>query len=403
MATFVWQGKLKGGQERSGTMEAKDADMVMKKLRGMAINPTSVKKKAMAFKFALPRAGSVPTKDLVIFTRQFSTMIDAGLPLVQCLEILGSQAENPAFKKILLDIKDVVETGSTFAEALGRHPKVFDTLYVNLVRAGEVGGILDTILNRLAVYIEKNMKLKKKIKAAMTYPICIMIIGLVVCLVLLYFVIPVFEKMFADFGKKDALPAATKGLIDLSKWMRANYLLVLGVLFAVPFGIKTFKNHPKGRVLWDRLMLKLPLFGSLLRKVAVAKFTRTLGTMVSAGVPILDALEIVARSAGNTVVERGILYARDKISEGKTMAEPLAECGVFPGMVVQMISVGENTGALDSMLVKIADFYDEEVDVAVDALTSLMEPIMLVFLGGMVGYFLIAMYLPIFSLAGAVG
>ncbi len=402
MATFIWTGKLKGGEERNGLMDGASAEEVMQKLRNTGINPTSVKKKPMAIKFPSFGGGKVPTKDLVIFTRQFSTMIDAGLPLVQCLEILGTQNENPAFKKVLLDIKEVVETGSTFAEALKRHPKVFDVLFVNLVAAGEIGGILDTILNRLAVYIEKNMKLAKKIKGALTYPICILVIGIVICMVLLYYVIPVFEKMFADMGKKDALPGATKSLIDLSNWMRTNYIMVLAVLFAIPYGIKTFKNHPKGRPLWDKMMLKLPLFGPLLRKVAVAKFTRTLGTMVSSGVPILDALDIVARSAGNVVVERGIQFAREKISEGKTMAEPLAECGVFPGMVVQMIAVGESTGALDQMLGKIADFYDEEVDVAVEALTSLMEPIMLVFLGGMVGYFLIAMYLPIFSLAGAV-
>jgi type IV pilus assembly protein PilC len=342
-------------------------------------------------------------KDLVIFTRQFSTMIDAGLPLVQCLEILGTQLENRTFKEILMDIKDTVEGGATFADSLRKHPKVFDELYVNLVAAGEVGGILDTILSRLAVYIEKSMKLRKKVKGAMVYPICICIVAVAVLMILLYYVIPVFEKMFEDFGSKQALPGPTQSLIDLSRWMRRNWYFVLGFFIVVPTAIHYFKKWPKGRYMWDKTMLKLPLFGSLFRKVAVAKFTRTLGTMVSSGVPILDALNIVAKSAGNRVVEEGILYTREKISEGKTMAEPLAEAGVFPGMVIQMIAVGENTGALDQMLNKIADFYDEEVDVAVEALTSLMEPIMLVVLGGMVGYFLVAMYLPIFNLASVVG
>jgi type IV pilus assembly protein PilC len=329
-------------------------------------------------------------------------MIDAGLPLVQCLEILSTQAESEGLKRTLKDVKEVVEGGSTFADALKRHPKIFDELYVNLVAAGEVGGILDTIMSRLATYIEKSMKLRKKVKGALFYPICIMVVGIGVLLILLYYVIPVFEKMFADFGSEQSLPAMTQSLIDLSNWMREYWYVVFGVLGGLIIGTHYFKKWPKGRYLWDKGILKLPLFGSLLRKVAVAKFTRTLGTMVSSGVPILDALDVVAKSAGNKVVEEAIYYTREKISEGKTMAEPLAESGVFPGMVVQMIAVGENTGALDQMLSKIADFYDEEVDVAVDTLTSLMEPVMLVFLGGMVGYFLIAMYLPIFSLASAV-
>jgi type IV pilus assembly protein PilC len=404
MASFVWEGKTKDGAFRNGVMEAKTAEEVMQKLRNQAITPSKVKKKAAEIRLPkLPGFGGVGLKDLVVFTRQFSTMIDAGLPLVQCLEILGTQSENRALKDILLQVKETVEGGSTFAEALKKHPKVFDDLYVNLVAAGEVGGILDTILNRLAVYIEKNMKLKKKVKGAMVYPICIVIVAVVVLLVLLYYVIPVFEKMFEDFGSKQSLPGATQSLIDFSRWMRNNWYIVLAVGIGVPLGIHFFKRWPKGRYMWDKAMLKLPIFGPLFRKVAVARFSRTLGTMVSSGVPILDALNIVAKSAGNKVVEEGIYYTREKISEGKTMAEPLAESAVFPGMVVQMIAVGESTGALDQMLNKIADFYDEEVDVAVDALTSLMEPVMLVLLGGMVGYFLVAMYLPIFNLASVVG
>jgi type IV pilus assembly protein PilC len=402
MATFAWEGKTKSGEIKTGIMDAKNADDVMQRLKAQAITPSKVKKKAGTFR--LPKfGGGVPLKDLVIFTRQFSTMIDAGLPLVQCLDILSTQAESKTLKGVLREVKDKVEGGATFADSLKHHPKIFDALYVNLVAAGEVGGILDTIMSRLAVYIEKNMKLIKKVKSALVYPICILIVGIAVMLILLYWVIPVFEKMFADFGSKQALPAMTQNLIDLSQWMRKNYIFVFGTIIGVIFGTKYFKKWPKGRYLWDKGMLKLPIIGSLLRKVAVAKFTRTLGTMVSSGVPILDALEVVALSSGNKVVEEGIMYTREKISEGKTMAEPLSESGVFPGMVVQMIAVGENTGALDQMLGKIADFYDEEVDVAVEALTAMLEPFMLVFLGGMVGYFLIAMYMPIFGLAGAVG
>ncbi len=401
MATFTWEGKTRAGELRNGVLDAQNEEEAMQKVKAQGITPSKVKKKALEIK--MPTLGTgVSLKDLVIFTRQFSTMIDAGLPLVQCLEILSTQAESEGLKRTLKDVKEVVEGGATFADALKRHPKIFDELYVNLVAAGEVGGILDTILSRLATYIEKSMKLRKKVKGALFYPICILIVGIGVLLILLYYVIPVFEKMFADFGSSQSLPAMTQSLIDLSNWMREYWYIVFGTLGGVIIGTHYFKKWPKGRYLWDKGVLKLPLFGSLLRKVAVAKFTRTLGTMVSSGVPILDALDVVAKSAGNKVVEEAIYYTREKISEGKTMAEPLAESGVFPGMVVQMIAVGENTGALDQMLSKIADFYDEEVDVAVDTLTSLMEPVMLVFLGGMVGYFLIAMYLPIFSLASAV-
>ncbi len=402
MPTFSWEGKTKSGEIRNGVMDAKNADEAKQKVKAQGISPTKIKKKGIEIKLPSMSSGGVSMKDLVIFTRQFSTMIDAGLPLVQCLEILSTQSESKGLKTVLRQVKEVVEGGSTFADALRRHPKVFDDLYVNLIAAGEVGGILDTIMARLATYIEKNLKLIKKVKGALVYPVCIVIVAVVVLLVLLYYVIPVFEKMFEDFGSKQALPAMTQSLIDLSQWMRRNWYFVFGTIAAVIIGTHYFKKWPKGRYMWDKAMLKLPLFGSLLRKVAVAKFTRTLGTMVSSGVPILDALDVVAKSAGNKIVEEGIYYTREKISEGKTMAEPLAASGVFPGMVVQMIAVGENTGALDQMLNKIADFYDEEVDVAVEALTSLMEPVMLVLLGGMVGYFLIAMYLPIFSLASAV-
>jgi type IV pilus assembly protein PilC len=343
----------------------------------------------------------VETKDLVVFTRQFATMIDAGLPLVQCLDILASQQENKTMKNVLYAVKESVEGGSTFADALGRHPKVFDDLYVNLVAAGEIGGILDTILNRLAAYIEKAMKLKKQVKGAMVYPSTIMAIAVIVVGVILIFVIPTFAKMFTEFGGE--LPGPTKFVIGLSNFI-VKYILVMiaaGVLLVI--GFKKWYATPKGRKAFDTFALKAPIAGPLIRKVAVAKFTRTLGTMVSSGVPIMDGLDIVAKTAGNKVIEEAIYKVRQAISEGKTMAEPLSACGVFPPMVVQMISVGEATGAMDTMLTKIADFYDDEVDDAVGALTAMMEPMLMVFLGTTVGGLVVAMYLPIFKLAGAVG
>jgi type IV pilus assembly protein PilC len=325
-------------------------------------------------------------------------MIDAGLPLVQALDILGTQSDNPAFKKVILAVKSRVEAGSTFADALAEHPKVFDELFVQLVRAGEIGGMLDTILQRLGAYIEKNEKLKRRVKGAMVYPSIVLVVAVGVTIVLLAFVTPTFEKMFKDFG--GAMPAPTQFLINLSHALTDNWYVFVAVPVALVVAFRLFVRNPKGRELWDSFTLKTPLFGPLVRKVAVARFTRTLGTMLSSGVPILDGLEIVARSAGNRIVERGILYVRARISEGKSMAAPLAETKVFPPMVVQMIGVGEATGAMDQMLSKIADFYDDEVDVAVAALTSMIEPIMMVFLGGVVGGFLVAMYLPIFSIAG---
>jgi type IV pilus assembly protein PilC len=327
-------------------------------------------------------------------------MIDAGLPLVQALEIIGTQADNPAFRKVLLGVKGRVEAGSTLADALGEHPKVFDVLFVQLVRAGEIGGILDTILQRLGAYLEKNDKLKRRVKGAMTYPAIVLVIAIGVVAALIGFVVPTFEKMFKDFG--GALPAPTQMLVDLSHSFRSTwywYVIVPVVLF-VTFKFVTKKG--KGQEVWHRIVLQLPLFGPLVRKVSVARFTRTLGTMLSSGVPILDALEIVAKSAGNRIVENAIMYVRARISEGKNIAGPLAETKVFPAMVVQMIGVGEATGAMDTMLSKVADFYDDEVDVAVASLTSMLEPLMMVFLGGTVGYFMIAMYLPIFNLAGAI-
>jgi type IV pilus assembly protein PilC len=395
---FRWSGKTKQGEVRSGEMEAHDAAAVEARLRQMGIEPTKVRKKPKEIHLRLPGVGGVTTKDILVFTRQFSVMIDAGLPLVQALDILGSQSDNPAFKKVLLAVKSKVEAGSTFADALGEHPKVFDQLFVQLVRAGEIGGILDTILQRLGAYIEKNDKLARRVKGAMVYPSIVLFVALGVTVVLLAFVTPTFEKMFKDFG--GAMPAPTQFLINLSHGLRDNWYLFAGVPTALVIAFKLFVRNPRGRELWDAFTLKTPLFGPLVRKVAVARFTRTLGTMLSSGVPILDALEIVAKSAGNKTVEKAILFTRAKISEGKNMASPLSDTKVFPPMVVQMIGVGEATGAMDQMLSKVADFYDDEVDVAVAALTSMIEPIMMVFLGGVVGGFLVAMYLPIFSIAG---
>jgi type IV pilus assembly protein PilC len=396
---WKWSGKTRQGDVRSGEMEAADADAVRGRLAQMGIEPTKVRKKARELNLKLPGRG-VSTKDILVFTRQFSVMIDAGLPLVQALDIIGTQADNPTFRKVLLTIKSKVEAGSTFADALGEHPAVFDELFVQLVRAGEIGGILDTILQRLGAYIEKNDKLVRRVKGAMVYPAIVLIIAIAVVLVLITFVVPTFEKMFKDMG--GSLPGPTQFLVDLSAGFRSRWYVYLGIPFAAFMAFKAVIRKGRGQEIWHDAVLKMPMFGTLVKKVAVARFTRTLGTMLSSGVPILDALEIVAKSAGNRTVEKGILYVRAKISEGKNIAGPLAETKVFPPMVVQMIGVGEATGAMDAMLGKIADFYDDEVDVAVAALTSMIEPLMMVFLGGTVGYFMIAMYLPIFTMASSV-
>lgn len=399
MPVYIWEGRTRQGTIKKGTMEATSDAAVMTQLRAQMILPLKVKPRPKDVLEYVPWLQPGPNiRELVIFTRQFATMIDAGLPLVQCLEILGDQQPNKKFQDALRAIKSDVEQGSTFAEALRKHPKVFDELYVNLVQAGEIGGILDTILNRLSVHLEKADSLRRKVKGAMVYPTTVMVVAIGVLVLLLVKVIPVFEKMFSDFG--GVLPGPTQMVVSISNFMQAYivYFLVSTFLFFVAF-FQARARFPKFRYHTDALFLKSPVFGPLLRKVAVARFTRTLGTMISSGVPILDALDIVARTAGNKVIEKGLYNVRSSISEGKTMAEPLEETGVFPGMVVQMINVGEQTGALDDMLGKIADFYDEEVDAAVDALTALLEPVMMVFLGGSVGSILIAMYLPIFKIA----
>jgi type IV pilus assembly protein PilC len=399
MAIFTWEGRTRQGTTKKGVMEAATEAAVMAQLRAQMIVPTGVKAKPKDIFEGLVLPGSGPdAKLLVIFTRQFATMIDAGLPLVQCLDIQAEQQENKVFQDALRSIKSDVEQGSTFADALGKHPKIFDDLYVNLVRAGEIGGILDTILNRLATYMEKANALKAKVKGAMVYPSTILVVSIGVIVLLLVKVIPVFEKMFSDFG--GALPAPTQVVVDMSAFLQAWIVYILIAIFAVVFSFLTArKKVPQFHYQTDAVFLKLPIFGSLLKKVAVSRFSRTLGTMISSGVPILDALEICARTAGNKVIEGALMKTRAAISEGRTIAEPLEASGVFPGMVVQMIAVGESTGAMDAMLAKIADFYDDEVDQAVDGLTAMLEPLMMVFLGGTIGGILMAMYLPIFKIA----
>jgi type IV pilus assembly protein PilC len=400
MARFNWEGTTRAGEKRRGVMEAENRTIVEERLRGDNINIQSVKREGGLSDIQIQIGTGISAKDLQIFTRQLATMIDAGLPLVQCLDILAAQTENKSFKKILASVKNSVEQGATFSDALRKHPKVFDELYVNLVAAGELGGILDTILARLAIYIEKRVKLKRQVRGAMIYPTIISMVAVGVLIVLLTWVIPSFQSMFEDFGGENALPALTRFVIGLSEAFVGNLcFLVIGVALIVTAVVVSYRT-PAGKEFWHRALLTTPVIGPVMRKIAVARFTRTLGTLLASGVPILDAMAIVAKSAGNVVVEKAINVTAEKIRGGRTMAEPLMETKVFPPMVVQMIGVGEQTGALDQMLNKIADFYEEEVDVAVAALTALLEPIMLIVVGGMVGFMLIAMYLPIFDIAG---
>ena len=400
MPVFQWEGKNRSDQVQKGELEAQSEEAVKASLARMKITPTKIKKKPKdLFENVAFLQPAVKEKDIILFCRQFSTMIDAGLPIIQCLDILYSQQENKTFKGMIKEIKESVESGATLADSLKRYPKQFDDLFVNMISAGEAGGILDTILRRLSGYMEKAAKLKGQVKGAMTYPVVTMIIAVIVVAVILVFVIPVFQQMFADFG--GALPGPTQIVINASEFVKSKILyIIIGVALFI-YALKKYYKTPKGRLTIDALMLKLPVFGVLLRKVAVSKFTRTMGTMLSSGVAILEALDIVAKTAGNTIIERAIYKVRTGISEGRTMADPLLESQVFPSMVCQMISVGESTGALDSMLGKIADFYDEEVDQAVENLTSLIEPFMLVFLGVVIGGLVIAMYLPVFKMAGS--
>ncbi len=402
MPVFVWVAQTKKGRKLKGEIDAANEAIALSQLkkRNFTVKKLKPKPKDIFGNISFLKT-KVTKKDLVVFTRQFSTMIDAGLPLVQGLTILAEQSENSTFKAILKEITKDVEGGSTLAEAMKKHPKVFDSLFVNLVAAGEMGGMLDTILRRLAQFIEKAEKLKSQIKGAMTYPIIVMAIAFIVIAVILVFVIPVFEDMFKSFGS--ALPVPTQIVVNMSRFLKGNIPWVIIALIALIYGFKRYRDTAAGKKLTDSLFLKLPVFGNLLKKTAVARFTRTLGTMISSGVPILDALEIVAKTAGNVVIEEIIYEVRGSIAEGQTIAEPLSENDIFPGMVIQMIAVGEATGALDVMLEKIADFYDDEVDAAVAALTSMLEPLLMLFLGASIGGLVIAMYLPIFGMAAAMG
>ncbi len=382
-------------------MEAETSDQIKQSLQRRKITPTLVRKKPKDLfenvKFLQPR---VKETDVIIFARQFSTMIDAGLPLLQCLDILQSQQDNPTFKKNLKKIKESVESGETFADALKKFPKIFNELFINMVAAGEAGGILDVILNRLSAYMEKMAKLKRQVKGAMTYPIITMIVAVIVVAIILVFVIPVFSEMFADFGS--SLPTPTLVVVAMSNFTIHNIGYIIGGIIAIAFLLRRVYANPKGRIFMDELFLRLPVIGLLIRKVAVAKFTRTASTMLSSGVSILEVLDIVAKTSGNKIVEFAIQDVKSGISEGRSMADPLLESGVFPSMVCSMIAVGESTGALDTMMSKIADFYDDEVDQAVKNLTDMIEPFMLVFLGVVVGGLVISMYLPIFKMAGAI-
>jgi type IV pilus assembly protein PilC len=402
MPVYVWEGKGRSNQVQKGQLEAVSEEVVRAHLNRIRVSPTKIKKKPKDLfenvSFLQPK---IKEKDIIIFARQFSTMIDAGLPIIQCMEILHSQQENATLKKMLKDLKDQVEGGATLADALKRYPKQFDQLFVNMVTAGEAGGILDVILKRLAGYLEKAARLKRKVKGAMVYPAITVSVAVIVVAIILVFVIPVFQEMFADFGS--TLPGPTLLVIAMSDFVKSKiHFMIIGLIIFF-FAFKKYYSTDKGRLTVDAFMLKTPVFGMLLRKVAVSKFTRTMSTMLSSGVAILEALDIVAKTAGNRIVEKAIYSVRSGISEGRTMADPLQASGVFPPMVCQMIAVGESTGALDAMLEKIADFYDEEVDQAVENLTAMIEPMMIVFLGVVVGGLIVSMYLPIFKMAGAVG
>lgn len=406
MAVFRWQGVSARGEVLAGEMEAPTRDAVLVRLRSQRIQPLPdkirEKGKGLDREITIPGfSESVSQRDVVIFTRQLATMIDAGLPIVQCLDVLATQSPNKKLRNIVRQLKEEVESGSTFTDALRKHGKYFDDLYTNMVAAGEVGGILDSILNRLAGYMEKAMKLKSKIKGAMIYPAVIVTVAVSVTAILLIFVIPVFAELFQSFGQE--LPTPTRLVIALSDFTIAYFTYILLFVVAAAVALRQFYKTESGRLVLDSMMLQAPVFGDLLRKTAVARFTRTLSTLVSSGVPILDALAITARTAGNKVVERAVLATRVSISEGRTISEPLEQSKVFPPMVCQMISVGESTGALDAMLNKIAEFYEEEVDNAVANLTALMEPLVIVFLGVVIGGLVIAMYMPIFKLGSVIG
>ena len=405
MPLYQWEGRTAQGKVLKGEMEAGSLEAVFARLRSQRIqpNPAHVKEKGKGLSKEINIPGFGPTVkayDVMIFTRQFSTMIDAGLPIVQSLDVLTEQTSNKALKEIIRAVRRDVSGGSTLADALHKHPKAFDDLYVNMVRAGEAGGVLNTILNRIALFIEKANKLKKKVKGAMIYPATIVTVAVGVVTILLLYVIPVFAELYGGMGK--ALPAPTQITINVSNFFRANFLYLAAGVILTGVGLQMYYKTAQGRIIIDGILLKLPVFGDLLRKVAVARFSQNMSILLASGVPILEGLSITARTAGNKVIEKAIMEARVSISEGKTVAAPLEKSGVFPPMVCQMVAIGENTGALDSMLKRVGDFYEDEVDNSVANLTALMEPVIMVVLGIVLGGLVISMYLPIFQLGSLV-
>ena len=399
MPTFEWKGS-RAGQMQSGVLNADSKEAATEILRRQRIEAPSIKEKGK--EIAFPKfGGGVPSQLVAIFTRQFSVMIDAGLPLVQCLEILAGQQENKTFKRALIQIRQDVESGSNLADSMRKHPKIFNDLFTNMVAAGEAGGILDTILQRLAQYIEKSVKLNSQVKSAMIYPVAVISIACIVVAVILWKVIPVFAALFKGLGAE--LPMPTQIVIWLSNFIADYWWLIGIVLFGTIYSLRRYHETYKGKRVLDGIILKMPILGLLMRKIAVARFCRTLSTLTSSGVPILDGLQITARTAGNAIIEDAIMATRKSVEEGKTISEPLADTDVFPSMVVQMIAVGEQTGALDTMLSKIADFYEDEVDTAVAGLMKLLEPVLIAFLGVAIGGIVIAMYMPMFTLIGQIG
>ncbi len=400
---FKWTGKTLRGAIQSGEITADSREAVLATLRRQGIIPTNIAevKKPSGIKLFGPKKQKVGDKDLAVFTRQFSTMFSAGIPIVQGIDILATQIENKTLGAILSQIKTDVETGVTLADALRKHPNIFDDLYVNLVAAGEAGGVLDTVLMRLAIHIEKTMKLKKKVKGAMIYPAIVTSVAALVVAIIMVWVIPIFSKIFSEMGV--ALPAPTRIVIGMSNFLAGagGVIILIGIISFI-FAVRKYRKTDRGRKDTDKFLLRMPVMGDLFRKVAVARFTRTLGTLISSGVPILDGLDICAKSAGNRVVEDIVMGVKKEVASGKTLTEPLSKSDVFPPMVVQMINVGESTGALDQMLSKIADFYDDEVDNAVTNLTTMLEPLMMVFLGTTIGFIVVALYLPIFKMGEVV-
>ncbi len=398
MPIFTYTAKVKG-KVKNGVIEAEDEKEATQKLRQQKIRPISLKKKKGSLFDELNKK-PITGRDIVLFTRQFSTMVDAGLPIVQCLEILGKGADNKTLGEIILQIKGGIEVGSNLSNSMRKHPDVFDDLFCNLIEAGEVGGILDIILRRLSEYIEKSESLKKKIKSALVYPSMIVFVAVSVVAFLMIFVIPAFAEMFSGGGAE--LPGPTQIVMDVSDLFRTKSHYMLGTIILIFYSIKQIYKTERGKIIIDRILLSLPVVGSLVQRISVAKFTRTLGTLISSGVPLIEALDICARTAGNKIVEIAVFKTIEAIKEGETIAAPLSRESVFPVMVIQMIDVGENAGSLDIMLIKIADFYDEEVDIAVEAMTALLEPLLMIFLGMVVGFIVVAMYLPIFKMGESI-